>query len=154
DQSGPARAPLRTVRHNQADGPGPRTVDFPNNHRGARRKAVGRKQSRWRRDLPLLRARSGLSRIGASAGRGTTGRGIEGILKPGGISIAIVEDDDSIRVSLSRLCNVWGFTARAYASGAEFIASVDVGTPPVDCLIMDAHMPAMTGAELIDLLTV
>jgi FixJ family two-component response regulator len=75
-------------------------------------------------------------------------------MKPDGISIAIVDDDESIRVSLLRLCRVYGLTANAYASGPEFIASLDAGASPVDCLLVDAHMPKMTGAELIHLLNV
>jgi CheY-like chemotaxis protein len=67
---------------------------------------------------------------------------------PRRISIAVVDDDASVRVSLRRLCEVFGLSATAYASGREFLASLADGAPAVDCLLLDAHMPGMTGAEL------
>jgi FixJ family two-component response regulator len=64
------------------------------------------------------------------------------------ISVAIVDDDASVRVSLRRLCEVYGLTATSYASGREYLAALDEGASRADCLLLDAHMPEMTGLEL------
>jgi FixJ family two-component response regulator len=64
------------------------------------------------------------------------------------VSVAIVDDDASVRVSLKRLCEVFNYNATAYASGREFLESLDAGTSRADCLLLDAHMPEMTGFEL------
>lgn len=64
------------------------------------------------------------------------------------ISVAIVDDDTSVRFSLQRLCEVFGLRATAYASGREFLASLERGASGADCLLLDAHMPEMTGPEL------
>lgn len=64
------------------------------------------------------------------------------------VSVAIVDDDSGVRVGLQRLCEVFNLRATAYASGHEFLASLDKGTVRADCLLLDAHMPLMTGAEL------
>ena len=64
------------------------------------------------------------------------------------ISVAIVDDDASVRFSLQRLCEVFGLRATAYASGREFLASLERASSSADCLLIDAHMPEMTGSEL------
>ena len=66
----------------------------------------------------------------------------------GRISVAIVDDDASVRAGLQRLCRAFDMSATTFASGQEFLASLEAGVPPVDCLLLDAHMPHMTGAEL------
>ena len=67
---------------------------------------------------------------------------------PQRISIVIVDDDASIRVSLQRLCDVYGLSATAFASGRDFLAALEHSAPRPDCLLLDAHMPGMTGSEL------
>jgi FixJ family two-component response regulator len=64
------------------------------------------------------------------------------------LAIAIVDDDASVRVSLRRLCTVVGYVATAYASGPEFIAALERDPSCADCLILDTHMPQMSGIEL------
>jgi CheY-like chemotaxis protein len=51
-------------------------------------------------------------------------------------------------VGLRRLCESLGLKATVYGSGPEFIDSLAVGGDPPDCLLLDAHMPQMTGLEV------
>jgi FixJ family two-component response regulator len=60
--------------------------------------------------------------------------------------IAIVEDDEFFRESLRRLMRSLGYTAEAFASAADFLASR--GLNETACLIADIQMPGMTGVEL------
>ena len=53
------------------------------------------------------------------------------------ISVAIVDDDAPVRLSLRRLCEVFGLTATAYASAREFLASLERGSSRADCLLLD-----------------
>ena len=64
------------------------------------------------------------------------------------VDIAIIDDDESVRVSLRRLCIVLGLGATAYASGEDFLRSLDDSERRPDCLLLDAHMPRMTGLEV------
>src|SRR5947209_2003391 len=64
------------------------------------------------------------------------------------VRVAIVDDETSVRVSLRRLCEALGLRATAYSSGQEFIDALERETPPPDCLLLDAHMPEMTGLEV------
>ena len=64
--------------------------------------------------------------------------------------VSIVEDDQFFRESMRRLMRSFGYTVEAFPSAADFLASprlVETG-----CLIVDVHMPRMTGLELHRLL--
>jgi len=60
--------------------------------------------------------------------------------------IAVVDDDQSIRESLPDLLKMLGFTAQAFASPAEFLASDFFRE--TDCLILDVAMRGMCGPQL------
>jgi len=60
--------------------------------------------------------------------------------------VSVVDDDESLRESLPDLLKEFGFTARAFASAEEFLASDCVGD--TGCLILDVAMPGMTGPAL------
>ena len=62
--------------------------------------------------------------------------------------IAIVDDEESVRTGLRRLCMSLGLRASVYASGSEFLHSLAAGTPPPDSVLLDAHMPHMSGLEV------
>jgi FixJ family two-component response regulator len=61
-------------------------------------------------------------------------------------SIAIVDDDESVRQALKSLLGSVGFQAETFASGEEFLNS----RHQIDCLIADVRMPGMSGLELQD----
>jgi FixJ family two-component response regulator len=63
------------------------------------------------------------------------------------ITIAIVDDEPSLRVSLRRLCVALGMRATEYSSGSAFFDSLVEGTSP-DCVLLDMHMPDMTGLDV------
>jgi FixJ family two-component response regulator len=60
--------------------------------------------------------------------------------------LSVVDDDESIRESLPDLLREFGFAARAFSSGQEFLSSDCVGE--TRCLILDIAMPGMTGLDL------
>jgi FixJ family two-component response regulator len=60
--------------------------------------------------------------------------------------ISVVDDDESVRESLPDLLGVLGFSARAFVSAEEFLASDCVAT--TRCLILDLAMPGLSGPEL------
>jgi FixJ family two-component response regulator len=60
--------------------------------------------------------------------------------------LSVVDDDESIRDSLSDLIKEFGFAARAFSSAQEFLSSGSVDE--TSCLILDIAMPGMTGPEL------
>jgi FixJ family two-component response regulator len=60
--------------------------------------------------------------------------------------VAIVDDDDSLRVALEGLLKSVGLPARAFASAEEFIMSGQ--QDQISCLIADIRMPGMSGLEL------
>ncbi len=64
------------------------------------------------------------------------------------VSVAIVDDEESVRVSLRRLCRALGLEAMVFASGPELIEFLETGGAAPDCLLLDAHMPDMTGLEV------
>jgi FixJ family two-component response regulator len=60
--------------------------------------------------------------------------------------IAVVDDDDSVRTAIQGLLKSVGLSARAYASGEEFL---DSGLQHQRAsLIADIRMPGMSGLEL------
>jgi len=66
------------------------------------------------------------------------------------LCIHIVEDDEGIRDSTSLLLETLGFQIRAFSSAIEYLNSPPTGA--ADCLLVDIHMPHMTGVELLELL--
>jgi FixJ family two-component response regulator len=65
--------------------------------------------------------------------------------------VSVVDDDESVRESLPDLIREFGFTAQAFASAEEFLASDYVGQ--TKCLILDIAMPGMSGPDLQQVLS-
>ena len=62
------------------------------------------------------------------------------------IQISIIDDDEQSLVALAGLMQAMGFAVEAFPSAVDFLASPDVRH--TSCLIVDVHMPRMTGTEL------
>ena len=60
--------------------------------------------------------------------------------------ISIIDDDEDVREAIAGLMKSWGFTVEAFPSAVDFLASPNVRD--TSCLIVDVHMPRMTGIEL------
>jgi FixJ family two-component response regulator len=66
--------------------------------------------------------------------------------------LAVVDDDADVRVALTRLVSSAGFAVETFASGAEFLRSVHDHEP--DCVVLDLHMPEMSGFDVQGVLAV
>jgi CheY-like chemotaxis protein len=66
--------------------------------------------------------------------------------------IFIVDDDPSVRRSLTRLLRSAGHEARAFATAAEYLEHVDGTGAAVGCVILDLHLPGMSGPDLQELI--
>lgn len=62
--------------------------------------------------------------------------------------VFIVDDDRSLRRSLSRIVRLAGFEPRDFASAEEFLAARPYVTPSPSCLVLDLRMPGIGGLEL------
>ena len=62
------------------------------------------------------------------------------------IYVAVVDDDESICRSFSRLLRAANFQPVTYASAEAFLA--DAKHPKFDCLVLDIQLEGMSGLEL------
>jgi|HubBroStandDraft_6_1064221.scaffolds.fasta_scaffold731211_2 two-component system response regulator FixJ len=60
-------------------------------------------------------------------------------------TVAIVDDDPAVLDSLKFLLEVMGCTVAIFTSAREYL---DAGEVRPACMILDQHMPQMTGLEL------
>jgi len=60
--------------------------------------------------------------------------------------VSVVDDDESVRESLPDLLREFGFTARAFSSAEDFLASEYIDR--TRCLILDIAMPGTNGPAL------
>jgi FixJ family two-component response regulator len=61
--------------------------------------------------------------------------------------IAIVDDEEHVRVALRRLCSAWDLESRVFGSARELFESLHAAQP--DCLILDVHMPGLGGLDAL-----
>lgn len=57
--------------------------------------------------------------------------------------IAVVDDEESVRIALRRLLRSANLDVETYPSGAEFLESLESHLP--DCVVLDVHMPDING---------
>jgi len=62
-------------------------------------------------------------------------------------TVFVVDDDPSIRESLSLLLSSAGYGIKTFASAKEFLES-ERGTPGPACLVLDVKMPGLSGLDL------
>jgi FixJ family two-component response regulator len=62
--------------------------------------------------------------------------------------IAVVDDDASFLRSIGRLLSSVGYAVNTFGSARDFLASLPGFSPR--CLVLDIHMPEMSGLELQD----
>ena len=66
-------------------------------------------------------------------------------------TIYIVDDDAAVRAGISLLIKSCGWRPAAYACAEEFLDNYTRGD--TGCLILDIHMPGITGADLAHMLS-
>lgn len=64
--------------------------------------------------------------------------------------VAIVDDDELVRLSMASLIRSLGLHARTFASADEYLLATD--THDVACLVTDIHMPGTSGLQLQQIL--
>jgi FixJ family two-component response regulator len=63
-------------------------------------------------------------------------------------TIAVIDDDDSLRRALARLLTASGYQVKTFASATEFLAErLPIEATP-GCLLIDVRMPGLSGLEL------
>ena len=62
------------------------------------------------------------------------------------LTVYVVDDDDSVLRSLSRLLNTSGFQVQTFASAETFLKSVTADSQ--GCVLLDITMPRMSGLQV------
>ena len=60
--------------------------------------------------------------------------------------VAVVDDDEAVRDSIRFLLEMADYTVRVYDAPPRML---DDGWGTLDCLVVDQHMPGMTGLEVL-----
>ncbi|HEY6124622.1 MAG TPA: response regulator [Steroidobacteraceae bacterium] len=60
--------------------------------------------------------------------------------------IAVVDDEESVRLALARMLRASSFDVSIYRSGEEFLESLKSAIP--DCVVLDFQMPGLTGRDI------
>ena len=64
-----------------------------------------------------------------------------------GLMIAVVDDEEPVRKALRRLFRSAGMRVETFASGQEALTAMKSHSP--DCLVLDLHMPGLTGMDVL-----
>ena len=62
--------------------------------------------------------------------------------------VSVIDDDVSVLKGMARLCRAWGFTVRPFTSGQQFLEHVRSESDEIGCVVLDVHLPGMSGLEL------
>lgn len=60
--------------------------------------------------------------------------------------IAVVDDEESVRLALARMLRASSFDVSVYRSGEDFLESLKTVVP--DCAVLDFQMPGLTGRDV------
>lgn len=58
----------------------------------------------------------------------------------------MVDDEAPVRMALGRLLRLADYEVATFASGEEFLASLEARRP--DCVLLDVHMPDLSGFDV------
>jgi FixJ family two-component response regulator len=61
--------------------------------------------------------------------------------------IAIVDDEDSVRKAIARLLRSLDMGVETFSCGNDLLAVVQAH--PIDCIVLDLHMPRLSGFEVL-----
>ena len=64
------------------------------------------------------------------------------------LSVAVVEDDEGLRIALQRMLRAWGYHTLSYGSAEAALGDAVVAL--ADCLVVDLNLPAMSGLDLVE----
>ena len=64
----------------------------------------------------------------------------------GNVDIAVVDDEGAVRTALRRLLRLADYTVAEFATGEEFLASLEARRP--ECAVLDVHMPGLSGFDV------
>lgn len=62
--------------------------------------------------------------------------------------VYLVDDDAAVLRAFARLLQAWGYRSRTFASAQEFLDACQEPSEAPDCLLLDVHMPGLSGVEL------
>jgi len=65
-------------------------------------------------------------------------------------NVFVVDDEVSVQAALVRLLTSAGYGVRGFLSAQEFLGAYQPVAP--DCLVLDLHMPEVTGLDLLEML--
>jgi FixJ family two-component response regulator len=86
------------------------------------------------------------SRVGPQNGSREEAQDTEARATTGRISVALIEDDDSVRQALTFQLRTAGIAVAAYASAEEILEASDANQ--FDCVVADIYLPKMNGLQL------
>ena len=121
---------LRGIPHDQVVRDGNGAGDLAVRRRGSRRPSHRAEQSQRRRDVLLHPARRAAATVTSSEEA----------------RVFLVDDDASVRKSVTRLLRGAGYAVEPFVSAREFLSRPAWGGP--SCLVLDVRMPGLTGLDL------
>ena len=66
------------------------------------------------------------------------------------LKVYVIDDDESVRDSMRALLESFAIEVSDYPSAGDFLARVSA--PTNGCMLLDLHMPGMSGLELLELM--
>jgi len=63
--------------------------------------------------------------------------------------VAVLDDEPDMLKAIRRLLASRGFRVDTYERGADLLTALE-GSPRPDCLLLDLHMPEMSGFDVLE----